>query len=62
MYGFHIFELQVFVRRDDRDVPIWRLEKEQGDFWAQYRVTVEDLNPDVKVSSGKGRYKDGVSL
>ena len=54
MYGFYIFELQVFVRRGDQDVPVWNLVKEQGDFWAQHSVTIEDLSPDVKVSSGRG--------
>ena len=50
MYGFHIDELELFTRLGGVDTQVWNLVGQQGNFWAQQRVTIEELRTDQRVS------------
>ena len=49
MYGFHIGMLEVFTRLGSTDTRRWSLAGEQGNFWANQRVTIDALRSDEHV-------------
>lgn len=49
MHGFHINELNVFLRRGGQETTIWKKEKQQGNRWIRDQVNIEEMNPNIRI-------------